>query len=143
MKVQNLRDGGGAAANGNPYNSLESPYLRLIFTHHTIWPLSLFHPPMFLSSPRLIAPSQTCTLPSTCTLPDHVSFKAPVPSQATVDLSPPDPRLLALPGLLHPPTPGTPMPSTLVPCRLPPPPRFFHPPVSSCLKSPPMLLSPP
>ena len=139
--------GWGAAANGNPYNSLESPYLRLIFTHHTIWPLSLFHPPMFLSSPRLLAPSQTCTLPSACTLPDHVSFKAPVPSQATVDLSPPDPRLLALPGLLHPPTPGTPMPSTLVPSRLPPPPKSLSIPGSFTLLSahalsPPMLLSP-
>ena len=32
--------GWGVAANGNPYNSRESPYLRLIFTQHTIWPLS-------------------------------------------------------------------------------------------------------
>ena len=26
----------GEAANGNPYNSRESPYLRLIFKQHTI-----------------------------------------------------------------------------------------------------------
>ena len=31
--------GMGAAYYGNPYNSRESPYLRLIFTQHTIWPL--------------------------------------------------------------------------------------------------------
>ena len=31
--------GWGTAYYGNPYNSRESPYLRLIFTQHTIWPL--------------------------------------------------------------------------------------------------------
>ena len=31
--------GMGRAYYGNPYNSRESPYLRLIFTQHTIWPL--------------------------------------------------------------------------------------------------------
>ena len=29
----------GAAGYENPYNSRESPYVRLIFTQHTIWPL--------------------------------------------------------------------------------------------------------
>ena len=37
-KLQNLRDG-WAAANGIPYESRKSPYFRLIFTQHTIWPL--------------------------------------------------------------------------------------------------------
>ena len=30
---------GGATKYGNRYNSRESPYFRLIFSEHTIWPL--------------------------------------------------------------------------------------------------------
>ena len=36
IREGSLFTGWGAAANGNPYNSRESPYLHLIFTQHTI-----------------------------------------------------------------------------------------------------------
>ena len=54
-----LFTGWGAAYYRNPYNSRESPYLRLIFTQHTIWPL---RNPKILTVQFRSPPLMTCPI---------------------------------------------------------------------------------